>query len=197
MDTASFHGPDSVAGGTQPRLFDVDEYTQLTLPHIDPVRYELPPGVSRRSSVAVSVHEFHHVFGLPARREPSVDDVPDDMLRLRHRLLEEEVGEFAEAASRRDLLAMADALADIVYVAYGSAVVVGIDLDDVLAEVHRANMSKLDSRGLPLLREDGKVLKSESYDPPHIDRVLKQQRPLPAPRRRCHKSPRSSTGSPC
>jgi predicted HAD superfamily Cof-like phosphohydrolase len=91
----------------------------------------------------------------------------------------EEVEEFARAADACDPVAIADALADTVYIAYGSAVTYGIDLDAVLAEVHRSNMSKLDDDGHPVLREDGKVLKSPRYIPPYISSILEQQLPLP------------------
>ena len=77
---------------------------------------------------------------------------------------------------RGDLVGIADALADIVYVAYGTALTYGIDLDAVLHEVHRSNMSKLGSDGKPLIREDGKVLKSERYFPPDIESVLRSRR---------------------
>jgi predicted HAD superfamily Cof-like phosphohydrolase len=95
------------------------------------------------------------------------------------RLLEEEVEEFAAASAARDLVEIADALGDLVYVAYGSAVTYGIDLDAVLAEVHRSNMSKLDADGHPVLRSDGKVMKSDRYTPPDVAGVLQQQTPLP------------------
>ena len=101
------------------------------------------------------------------------------MFELRTRLLDEETAEFADAAAREDLVGMADALADVVYVAYGSALTFGIDLDAVLREVHRSNMSKLDSAGRPILRDDGKVLKSPSYFRPDVARVLEEQEQLP------------------
>ena len=94
------------------------------------------------------------------------------MAALRVALLEEEVSEFVAASGNGDLIGIADALADIVYVIYGTAVTYGIDLDSVLREVHRANMSKLASDGRPVLRDDGKVLKSERYFPPDIASVL-------------------------
>ena len=72
----------------------------------------------------------------------------------------------------------ADALADVVYVAYGSAVTYGIDLDAVVREVHHSNMSKLDAQGNPILRKDGKVLKSEQYRPPDVRKVIDEQPPL-------------------
>jgi predicted HAD superfamily Cof-like phosphohydrolase len=93
-------------------------------------------------------------------------------------LLSEEVGELRDATATRDIVGIADALADIVYVAYGTAVTYGLDLDAVLAEVHRANMSKLDADGRPVLRADGKVLKSARYRPPDVAGVLAQQLPL-------------------
>lgn len=77
-----------------------------------------------------------------------------------------------EALVSGDRIAIAQELADLVYVAYGTALVYGIDLDAAIAEVHRANMSKLDSDGKPVLREDGKVLKSECYQAPDMRRAI-------------------------
>jgi len=87
----------------------------------------------------------------------------------------EEVGEFVAASEKGDLVGIADALADIVYVVYGTALTYGIDLDAVLREVHRSNMSKLGRDGKPLIREDGKVVKSENYFPPDIASILSPQ----------------------
>lgn len=88
--------------------------------------------------------------------------------------MEEEFGELIQAVAQRDLVAIADALADIVYVAYGTALTYGVDLDAVLHEVHRANMSKLDADGRPIRRADGKVLKSDRYSPPDVAAVLRR-----------------------
>ena len=134
-----------------------------------------------RSDAFLAVAEFHRAFGLAMAAEP-VRDAPPELLQLRHRLLAEEVCEFEEAARERDLTAMADALADIVYIAYGSAVALGIDLDLVLSEVHRSNMSKLGPDGRVLLRRDGKVLKPETWSPPDVAGSIDRQRPLPWPR---------------
>lgn len=120
---------------------------------------------------AVAVAEFHKAFDLPMRQFPSAD-IGESLARLRVALLEEEVGEFVMASEKGDLVAIADALADITYVIYGTALTYGIDLDSVLHEVHRSNMSKLGSDGKPLIRDDGKVLKSERYFPPDIASVL-------------------------
>jgi predicted HAD superfamily Cof-like phosphohydrolase len=125
---------------------------------------------------AAALAQFHRAFNLPMRQLPGAE-VDEAVAKLRVALLEEEVGEFVAASERSDLLGIADALADIVYVAYGTALTYGIDLDAVLQEVHRSNMSKLDSDGKPLIRDDGKVLKSERYFPPDIESVLELQRP--------------------
>lgn len=135
-------------------------------------------GQAYLSPTAQSVMAFHAAFDLPMRASPSAD-VDTDLVELRIRLLAEEVGEYVAAARSGDLVAIADALGDIVYVAYGTAVTYGIDLDAVLAEVHRANMSKLDATGRPVLREDGKVLKSDRYRPPDVAGVIYHQPPLP------------------
>lgn len=124
--------------------------------------------------VLAQVLDFHEAFNLPREPLPTAH-VGDVVAHLRVRLLREEVEEFADATERRDIVAIADALADIVYVAFGSAITYGIDLDAVVREVHRANMSKLDDAGRPVLREDGKVLKSPRYRPPDVTAVLEGQ----------------------
>jgi predicted HAD superfamily Cof-like phosphohydrolase len=128
----------------------------------------------------MSLSEVMHVvlaFGLPRAASPELAGA--DLAQLRVGLLREEVGEFADATTARDLVGIADALADIVYVAYGAAVTYGIDLDAAIREVHRSNMSKLDNSGRPVLREDGKVLKSDRYSPPDLASVLAAQTELP------------------
>jgi predicted HAD superfamily Cof-like phosphohydrolase len=130
-----------------------------------------------RGDVASAVLAFHLAFGLPLQKLPSVEIDPATT-ELRIGLLVEEVAEFARAARAGDIVGIADGLADIVYVAYGAAVTYGIDLDAVLAEVHRANMSKLDGSGRPVLRHDGKVVKSDRYRPPDVAGVLDEQPPL-------------------
>lgn len=115
------------------------------------------------------VREFHQIFGLPVRKRP-VYDVKNDMMR--GALLTEETAEFIAAMASRDLVEMADALADIVYVAYGAALTFGIDLDAVIAEVHKSNMTKLGGDGKPVYRPDGKVIKGPHYKAPDIEGIL-------------------------
>ncbi len=129
------------------------------------------PGQVGKSRAGAQVGDFHRAYGLPMRSAPTVD-VGLDQLELRLALIEEEVGELAGAARAGDLIGVADALADIVYVAYGTAHVYGIDLDAVLDEVHASNMTKLGADGRPIRRADGKVLKGPDYRPPDIAAVL-------------------------
>ncbi|MFF8957894.1 MazG nucleotide pyrophosphohydrolase domain-containing protein [Streptomyces sp. NPDC014894] len=126
-----------------------------------------------KQSPAALVQEFHRAFGLDARAVPA--EVPPELAAHRHELLAEEFAEVAEVSVDGPLDSLAHELADVVYVAYGTALVHGIDLDAVLAEVHRANMSKLGPDGVPVLREDGKVLKGDHYRAPDIAGVLRRQ----------------------
>ncbi len=132
-----------------------------------------------RSDAALAVAAFHKAFQLPAQCLPGVVGVSQELAALRVRLQCEETEELAVAVHEGNIVGIADALADVVYVAYGTAVTYGIDLDAVLSEVHRSNMSKLDSTGQPVLRHDGKVLKSRWYSAPDVAGVLAQQMPLP------------------
>jgi predicted HAD superfamily Cof-like phosphohydrolase len=119
----------------------------------------------------LSVGAFHAAFGLPVRAQPTVD-IPPEEAHLRQALLDEEVDELRAAVAAGDVVAIADALADIVYIACGTAHAYGVDLDAVVAEVHRSNMTKLGSDGRPVYRDDGKVLKGPSYEPPRLAAVL-------------------------
>lgn len=121
------------------------------------------------------VKEFHRVFGLDLRDAPAINaDTDGDLIKLRLSLMEEELAEVKEAIMQHDLLSMAKELADLLYVVYGTAAVFGIPIDDVFAEVHRSNMSKLGEDGKPVYREDGKVLRGPNYKEADISGVLKE-----------------------
>ncbi|WP_308167557.1 MazG nucleotide pyrophosphohydrolase domain-containing protein [Catellatospora tritici] len=124
-------------------------------------------------SPAAAVWEFHRTFGLPRHVMPT----PPSPELAQHRLdlIREEAEEVDEAIASGDLVHTAWEMADLVYVLYGTAASFGIDLDAVVAEVHRANMSKLDEHGRPVYRADGKVLKGPDYQAPDVAAVLRRQ----------------------
>ncbi|WP_405868814.1 MULTISPECIES: MazG nucleotide pyrophosphohydrolase domain-containing protein [unclassified Streptomyces] len=125
------------------------------------------------SSPADLVRQFHLAVGLDARSTPT--EVPSPLAAHRRELLAEEAAEVAEVSVTGPLDKLAHELADVVYVAYGTALVHGIDLDAVLAEIHRSNMTKLGPDGLVARRADGKVLKGEHYEAPDVSAVLRRQ----------------------
>lgn len=119
------------------------------------------------------VKDFHQAFGINAPLFPS--NLSHDRQELRQDLIEEEYSELQGAMYADDPIGIADGLADLLYVVYGTAVEYGIDIDEVFKEVHRSNMSKLDADGKPILREDGKVLKGPNFSPPDIKKCLDRQ----------------------
>ncbi|GGX60709.1 hypothetical protein GCM10010515_30630 [Streptomyces fructofermentans] len=128
----------------------------------------LPP-----SSPARLVREFHLAFGLDARTEPM--EVSPELAAARRELLVEEAAEVAEVSVTGPLDRLAHELADVVYIAYGTALVHGIDLDEVIAEIHRSNMTKLGPDGRVHRRADGKVLKGDHYRAPDVSEILRGQ----------------------
>lgn len=126
-----------------------------------------------RPSPVHLVREFHLAFGLDARTAPT--EVSPELAAHRGELLAEEAAEVAEVAVEGPLDRLAHELADVVYVAYGTALVHGIDLDEVIAEIHRSNMTKLGPDGRVARRADGKVLKGDHYRAPDVSGVLRDQ----------------------
>lgn len=122
-------------------------------------------------SFYTDVRDFHIAFGQRVGQSPMIpEDINERDLRIS--LLEEEFKEYLQAEEKNDIVEIADALADIIYIACGTAVSYGIPLDKVFNEVHRSNMAKLVD-GKPIYREDGKVLKPDGWTPPDIERCLK------------------------
>lgn len=116
------------------------------------------------------VKQFHETYDLPIAETPG--HPPEDRIRLRKELISEEYWEYDRAVEKNDLVNIAQELADLLYVVYGAALEYGFNLDEVVAEVHRANMSKLDSDGSVIRRNDGKVLKGPNYKAPDIEAIL-------------------------
>jgi predicted HAD superfamily Cof-like phosphohydrolase len=114
------------------------------------------------------VKEFHHRFGEFIRSSPGPVDATTRDLRIR--LIREEMGEFEKAANDENLVKVADALADLLYVVYGTGVSYGIDLEPIFKEVHESNMSKGDPE--VLRTPSGKVPKAKNYRPPDLQPIL-------------------------
>jgi predicted HAD superfamily Cof-like phosphohydrolase len=119
------------------------------------------------------LEEFHTVFGAHVEHTPTAN-LDAETVALRVSLIQEELDEYREAAEAHDLVAVADALSDLMYVVLGTYVSHGLqDLAEALfAEVHASNMSKLDANGQVLYRRDGKVLKSDLWRPPDLKGIL-------------------------
>ena len=116
------------------------------------------------------VQNFMSAFGQEIKDEPVLPDWNTCALRLD--LITEEVKELEVALANENLIDIADALTDILYVVYGAGHAFGIDLDACFEEVHRSNMSKLGQDGKPVYREDGKVLKGPDYFDPDLASIL-------------------------
>ena len=119
---------------------------------------------------AEKVKEFMEAFGQEVKESPELVDHKTAMLRLK--LILEEYDELDAANADRDLVAVADALSDILYVVYGAAHAYGIPIDKCFDEVHNSNMSKLGKDGKPIYREDGKILKGPYFYEPDLKGIM-------------------------
>jgi len=122
-----------------------------------------------------SVKEFHEAFGLGMKEEPTADLGKAKNL-LRFHLMKEENEEYLEAANDNDLVEVADALGDMLYILCGTIIEHGMQhkIEEVFTEIQRSNMSKLGADGKPIYREDGKVLKGPNYFKPNIQNIFKK-----------------------
>lgn len=118
------------------------------------------------------VQEFHRTYKLNVGENPVL--LAQEERDLRIRLLREEFEEYLEGEANDDIVEIADALGDILYIVYGTAVSYGIPIDEIFQEIHDSNMSKLGEDGEPIYREDGKVLKGPGYFKPRIDAIIER-----------------------
>ena len=116
------------------------------------------------------VTEFHSVNEAHIGKSPCLP--ADNERELRKRLLQEEFEEYLTGENNNDIVEIADALGDMLYIIYGTAVSYGIPIEQVFEEIHRSNMSKLGEDGLPIRRADGKILKGPNYFRPDIHKIL-------------------------
>ena len=114
---------------------------------------------------------FMKTFGQEVKLRPSLST--DKINKLRLNLIQEELDELKEALEKKDIVEIADALTDILYVTYGAGHAFGINLDICFDEVQNSNMSKLDKKGNPIYNELGKVMKGPNYFKPNLKKYLK------------------------
>ena len=117
------------------------------------------------------VGNFMKTFGQEVKQSSSLSS--DKINTLRVSLIKEELNELIEAINKKDLVEVADALTDILYVTYGAGHAFGINLDDCFEEVQNSNMSKLDNNGKPIYNENGKVMKGPNYFKPDLNKFIK------------------------
>lgn len=120
-----------------------------------------------------NVEVFHDAFGIENRSEPTAK-LSHDQQQLRYRLMAEENDEYLEAVKNEDLVEIADALGDQLYILCGTILKHGLQhkIADVFQEIQRSNMSKLDENGKPIYRDDGKVMKGPNYFKPNFSKIL-------------------------
>ena len=116
------------------------------------------------------VGTFMKTFGQEVKTKPSFST--EQINNLRIDLIKEELQELTEAMNNKDLLEVADALTDILYVTYGAGHAFGINLDKCFEEVQNSNMSKLDENGKPIYNEAGKVMKGPNYFKPDLSKFV-------------------------
>ena len=116
------------------------------------------------------VGTFMKTFGQEVKTKPSLST--EKINKLRIDLIKEELEELIEAMNNKDLLEVADALTDILYVTYGAGHAFGIDLDQCFDEVQNSNMSKLDENGKPIYNDSGKVMKGPKYFKPDLSKFV-------------------------
>jgi len=119
------------------------------------------------------VEEFHNAFGIKNNAKPTAQ-IDEDVFLLRHRLMSEENGEYLEACKSGDLVEIADALGDMMYILCGTILSHGLQdkIENIFEEIQRSNMSKLGNDGQPIYREDGKIMKGPCYFKPDIKNNL-------------------------
>ena len=121
----------------------------------------------------LAVKEFHKAFKLDYLDEPKAN-LGEDKNKLRFNLMKEENEEYFEAANNNDMVEVADALGDMLYILCGTIIEHGMEhkIDEIFREIQNSNMSKLGADGIPIYREDGKVLKGPNYFKPDFEGIL-------------------------
>ena len=116
------------------------------------------------------VKDFMEIYGQEVKTKASFPN--EKIIQLRYDLIKEELDELSLAIKEKDIIEVADALTDLLYVVYGAGHAFGIDLDKCFAEVQRSNLSKLNIDGKPIYNENGKVMKGPNYSKPNLKQFL-------------------------
>lgn len=121
-----------------------------------------------------AVEKFHKAYRILINDRPTAD-IDKELIKLRFNLMKEENEEYFEAVKNNDLIEVADALGDMLYILCGTILTHGMQhkITEVFEEIQRSNMSKLGQDGNPIYREDGKVMKGPNYFKPNIEAILK------------------------
>ena len=122
-----------------------------------------------------AVEKFHKAYELLIKNSPTID-IDRELIKLRFNLMKEENEEYYEAASKNDIVEVADALGDMLYILCGTIITHGFQnkIEEVFDEIQRSNMSKLGTNDKPIYRNDGKVMKGPNYFKPNIEAILKK-----------------------
>ena len=122
-----------------------------------------------------AVKDFNEAFKIKYSKNQKAD-LDESTIELRYRLMQEENDEYLEAARKKDLVEIADALGDKLYILCGTILAHGLQdkIVEVFDEIQRSNMSKLSADGTPVIREDGKILKGQNYFKPNIKSILEK-----------------------
>ena len=120
-----------------------------------------------------SVKIFHEAFGVKISNKPTLK-LSKHTLKLRHSLMQEENNEYLKAVEEKNLIEVADALGDMLYILCGTILTHGFQniIEDIFDEIQSSNMSKLGDDGKPIYRNDGKVLKGPNYKKPNINKII-------------------------
>ena len=120
-----------------------------------------------------SVKIFHEAFGVKISNKPTLK-LSKHTLKLRHSLMQEENNEYLKAVEEKNLIEVADALGDMLYILCGTILTHGFQniIEDIFDEIQSSNMSKLGDDGKPIYRNDGKVLKGPNYKKPNIKKII-------------------------
>ena len=120
-----------------------------------------------------AVTKFHEAYGLGIENKPQAN-LSEKIVELRYNLMKEENEEYLQAAQDNDLIEIGDALGDMLYILCGTIIAHGFQdkMDAIFEEIQRSNMSKLDTDGKPIYREDGKVMKGPNYFKPDLEKII-------------------------